>query len=76
MLPKRQQRFLFPLESAIETGTFTLRARVDIGSKEIQEATVQVTPAAIAPNAAPQPPAPVKKAAADAMRQAASGQKQ
>jgi hypothetical protein len=41
VLPKRKQRFLFPLKSPIRPGTeYRLRARIDIGGPEIQEGTV------------------------------------
>lgn len=41
VLPKRDQNFLFPLKLASE-GRYTLRARVDLGGNEIQEATANV----------------------------------
>jgi hypothetical protein len=41
VLPKRDQNFLFPLKLAAE-GKYTLRARVDLGGNEIQEATASV----------------------------------
>lgn len=41
VLPKRDQNFLFPLKLA-DRGKYTLRARVDLGGKEIQEATALV----------------------------------
>jgi hypothetical protein len=54
ILPRRRQRFLFPLTVLVTAGaTYTLRARVDLGLAEIQEATVEVT----APAAAPAAPA-------------------
>jgi hypothetical protein len=53
ILPRRQQRFLFPLTVPMTPGaTYTLRARVDLGLAEIQEATVEVT-APPAPAASP-----------------------
>ncbi len=42
VLPKRQQRFLFPLKSPLQGAHYTLRARVDLGAHEIQEATVLI----------------------------------
>jgi hypothetical protein len=44
VLPKRDQNFLFPLKLTAE-GKYTLRARVDLGSNEIQEATARVVAA-------------------------------
>lgn len=41
VLPKRDQNFLFPLKLAAD-GRYTLRARVDLGGSEIQEATANV----------------------------------
>jgi hypothetical protein len=43
VLPRRDQNFVFPLKLAGGPGTYTLRARVDLGGAEIQEATVRVT---------------------------------
>ena len=43
VLPKRDQRFVFPLKLA--AGQYTLRARVDLGDNEIQEATALVVAA-------------------------------
>jgi hypothetical protein len=43
VLPNREQRFLFPLTVPLETGTYTLRARVDIGNGEIQEGKAVVS---------------------------------
>ncbi len=40
VLPNREQRFLFPMKSQLENGAYTFRARVDIGTNEIQEAKV------------------------------------
>ncbi len=40
VLPKREQRFIFPLKTDLSTGEFKLRVRVDIGTNEIQEGTV------------------------------------
>lgn len=49
VLPKRDQNFLFPLKLAAGAGTYTLRARVDLGGDEIQEATALVVAAKPAP---------------------------
>ncbi len=40
VLPKRTQRFLFPLK--LPDGKYTLRARVDLGTREIQEVITSV----------------------------------
>jgi hypothetical protein len=45
VLPKRDQDFPFPLKLAAGEGKYTLRARVDIGGNEIQEATANVVAA-------------------------------
>ncbi len=42
VLPKRDQNFVFPLKLAAGPGKYTLRARVDLGTNEIQEATAVV----------------------------------
>ncbi|MGO4882521.1 MAG: hypothetical protein ACLP59_17060 [Bryobacteraceae bacterium] len=42
VLPKRDQNFVFPLKLAAGLGHYTLRARVDLGDNEIQEATALV----------------------------------
>jgi hypothetical protein len=42
VLPKRDQNFLFPLKLPSGPGQYTLRARVDLGGDEIQEATALV----------------------------------
>jgi len=42
VLPKREQAFLFPLSTPLDEGRYTLRARVDLGTNEIQEATASV----------------------------------
>ena len=42
VLPKRDQSFAFPLKLAAGEGKYTLRARVDLGGNEIQEATANV----------------------------------
>jgi len=49
VLPKRDQNFEFPLKLTSGPGTYTLRARVDLGANEIQEAS------AVSVAAAPQP---------------------
>jgi hypothetical protein len=41
VLPKRDQRFLFPLKLGMP-GNYTLRVRVDLGGSEIEEATAVV----------------------------------
>lgn len=41
VLPKRDQNFVFPLSLKAD-GKYTLRARVDLGGNEIQEATADV----------------------------------
>jgi len=46
VLPKREQRFLFPVKLA-GGGQYTLQARVDTGGEEIQEATAHVDTAAL-----------------------------
>ena len=48
VLPKRDQNFLFPLKLAA-AGKYTLRARVDLGGNEIQEATALVVATKPAP---------------------------
>jgi hypothetical protein len=42
VLPKRDQNFVFPLKLAPNGGKYRLRARVDLGGSEIQEATANV----------------------------------
>jgi hypothetical protein len=49
VLPQREQRLIVQLESSLSGGSYTLRARVDIGMPEIQEVTVQVSPATVPP---------------------------
>ncbi len=49
VLPKREQRLLVPLQAPLNGGSYTLRARVDIGLPEIQEVTVQVSPSTVPP---------------------------
>jgi len=52
VLPGRDQRFVIPIDAPMTGGGYyTLRARVDIGTHEIQEASVKVTPISVpAPN--------------------------
>jgi hypothetical protein len=42
VLPKRDQKFVFPLKLTGGDGRYTLRARLDLGGNEIQEATASV----------------------------------
>jgi hypothetical protein len=42
VLPRRDQNFVFPLKLTGGPGMYTLRARVDLGGNEIQEATARV----------------------------------
>ena len=42
VLRQRDQRFLFPLKTHLEEGHYKLRVRVDIGTGEIQEGSVDV----------------------------------
>lgn len=42
VLPQREQRFVFPLENTLTTNGFTLQAHVDVGTAEVQEATLRV----------------------------------
>ena len=44
VLPMREQRFQFPIKTQLEHSQYTLRARVDLGLNEIQEAKVVVLP--------------------------------
>lgn len=44
VLPEREQRFVFPLKAELGNGPYRLRAQVDIGTDELQEATVVVVP--------------------------------
>lgn len=44
VLPKRDQRFLFPLKNVSPEHKYTLKARVDFGASEIQEAVVTLVP--------------------------------
>jgi hypothetical protein len=43
VLRERDQRFLFPLKAHLEPGRYKLRARVDLGTGEIQEGSAEVT---------------------------------
>ena len=43
VLRQRDQRFLFPLKTHLEEGHYKLRARIDIGTGEIQEGSLEVT---------------------------------
>ena len=45
VLPKRDQRFLIPLKLGTGPGKYTLRARVDLGGDDIEEATAVVVAA-------------------------------
>jgi hypothetical protein len=42
VLRQRDQRFIFPLKTSLSSGHFTLRARVDIGTGEIQQRSADV----------------------------------
>jgi hypothetical protein len=42
VLPEREQRFLFPLHTDLQSGSYRLRVRVDLGTGEIQQAIIQV----------------------------------
>ena len=42
VLRQRDQRFLFPLKTHLEVGHYKLRTRVDIGTGEIQEGSLDV----------------------------------
>jgi hypothetical protein len=57
VLRQREQRFLFPLKTHLEDGHYKLRARVDIGTGEIQEGSldVAVEPTSEAPEVEPGP---------------------
>jgi hypothetical protein len=44
VLPEREQRFLFPLKTDVHNGGYKLRARVDLGTGEIQEASATLAP--------------------------------
>ena len=43
VLRERDQRFLFPLKTKLEPGHYKLRARVDIGTGEIQQGSADVS---------------------------------
>jgi hypothetical protein len=43
VLRERSQRFVFPLKAHLDPGRYKLRARVDIGTGEIQEGSAVVT---------------------------------
>jgi P pilus assembly chaperone PapD len=43
VLPERSQRFLFPLKTHLEAGRYKLRARVDIGTGEVQEGSADIS---------------------------------
>jgi hypothetical protein len=57
VLRQRDQRFLFPLKTHLEEGHYKLRTRVDIGTGEIQEGSldVAVEPPSQAPEVQPGP---------------------
>ena len=46
VLPKREQRFLFRLKTALKQQKYTLRTRVDLGAADVQETTATVVPRA------------------------------
>jgi hypothetical protein len=52
VLRQRDQRFIFPLKTKLEAGRYKLRARVDIGTGEVQEGSAEV---AVEAPAAPTP---------------------
>jgi hypothetical protein len=43
VLRERDQRFVFPLKTKLEPGHYKLRARVDIGTGEIQQGSADVS---------------------------------
>jgi hypothetical protein len=49
VLRERSQRFVFPIQTHLDPGQYKLRARVDIGTSELQEGTAEVTIDAAAP---------------------------
>jgi hypothetical protein len=49
VLRERSQRFLFPIKTHLDPGQYKVRARVDIGTGEVQEGTADVTVDAAAP---------------------------
>jgi len=53
ILPKRTQRVPLVLRHKLSDGDYTLRARVNLGTGEIQEATIGFRPPAAAPSASP-----------------------
>ena len=57
VLRQRDQRFLFPLKTHLEAGHYKLRVRIDIGTGEIQEGSldVSVEPTPEAPEVQPGP---------------------
>lgn len=46
VLPKREQRFRLPLKADLAQQKYTLRARVDLGTAEVQETMVSLVPPA------------------------------
>ena len=57
VLRQRDQRFLFPLKTHLDVGHYKLRTRVDLGTGEIQEGSLDVAlePNAETPEAQPAP---------------------
>lgn len=55
VLPKRDQNFVFPLKLSGGSGRYALRARVDVGGEEIQEATALVEATTLVVAAKPKP---------------------
>jgi hypothetical protein len=55
VLPQRDQNFVLPLKLAGGAGHYTLRARVDLGGDEIQEATALVDTSTLIAAAKPKP---------------------
>jgi hypothetical protein len=53
-LPKRQQRYLLPLKSGLNAGSYTLRAHIEVGN-EVQEASAVVNAEAPKPPTVQQP---------------------
>jgi hypothetical protein len=49
VLRERSQRFVFPIKQHLDPGKYKLRARVDIGTGELQEGTADVTVDGAAP---------------------------
>jgi hypothetical protein len=49
VLRERSQRFVFPIKTHLDPGQYKLRARVDIGTGELQEGTADVTVDAVVP---------------------------